>query len=180
MFRRLTCRVIRHSLLAVSLLLTAPASFAQMTTETQLKAAFLVNFLKYVEWPDGSIGATICLFGRDSLGSQLASYEGRMQGGREIHIRRVSSEDQLQGCQEVFTPAAEEARFALLLKWVDKSPILTISDGEFFARDGGAIALIQGDGRLHFEINAEALNRAGLRANPQMSRLARRIYGLPR
>ncbi len=51
--------------------------FAEVNTEQQLKAAFLVNFLKYIEWPGNGSSATICLFGRDQLGPYLANYEGR-------------------------------------------------------------------------------------------------------
>ena len=73
------------------LALAVPASFGQVTTEAQLKAAYLVNFLKYVEWPVQRPALTICLFGRDRLGPSLASYEGRQIGGRELKIRRVGS-----------------------------------------------------------------------------------------
>jgi hypothetical protein len=157
-----------------------PASFGEVTTEAQLKAAYLVNFLKYVEWPGTRTTVNLCLFGRDSLGPQLAAYEGRQIGGRELRIRKVSSPEQIADCHELFIPDTEEARFAAVIRWVDKQPILTVSDAETFTREGGAIALIRGEGRLQFDVNAEVLARAGLHANPQMLRLARQVIGAPR
>ena len=166
--------------LAASFMLAVMPAYGEVTTETQLKAAYLVNFLKYVEWPGTRTTINLCLFGRDSLGPYLAAYEGRQIGGRELHIRKVSSPEQLVDCQELFIPDTEEARFAAVMRWVDKQAILTVSDAEAFTRDGGAIALIRSEGRLQFDVNMDALVRAGLRASPQMLRLARQIIGTAR
>ena len=136
-----------------------------------------MNFLKYVEWPVQRAHLTICLFGRDSLGPSLAGYEGRQIGGRELRIRKVSSPEQLADCHELFIPDTEEARFGAVLRWVENQPILTVSDAEVFTRDGGAIALIRAEGRLQFNVNADALARAGLKPSSQMMRLARQIIG---
>jgi len=163
--------------LAATFVLAVIPAFGEVTTEAQLKAAFLVNFLKYVEWPGTRTTINLCLFGRDSLGPYLAAYEGRLIGGRELHIRKVSSPEQLADCQELFIPDTEEARFAAIMRWVGKQPILTVSDAENFTRDGGEIALVGSEGRLQFDVNADALSHAGLRASPQMLRLARQIIG---
>lgn len=173
LFRRLA----RSLALAISLVLATPSTFGEVTSESQLKAAYLVNFLKYVEWPGTRITINICLFGRDSLGPYLANYEGRQIAGRELRIRRVSSPEQLADCQELFIPETEEARISAVLRWVDKQAILTVSDSETFTRDGGAIALIRNEGRLQFDINNDAINRANLKASSQMLRLARQIIG---
>lgn len=173
LFRRLA----RSLALAISLVLAMPSTFGEVTSESQLKAAYLVNFLKYVEWPGTRTTINICLFGRDSLGPYLANYEGRQIAGRELRIRRVSSPEQLADCQELFIPETEEARISAVLRWVDKQAILTVSDSETFTRDGGAIALIRNEGRLQFDINNDAINRANLKASSQMLRLARQIIG---
>ena len=64
-----------------------------------------------------------------------------------------------------------------MLRWVENQPILTVSDAEGFTRDGGAIALVRSDGRLQFDVNADALARAGLKPSSQMMRLARQVIG---
>ena len=170
-------RLAQRLALALGLALAMPATFGEVTSESQLKAADLVNFLKYVEWPASRSTINICLFGRDSLGPYLAGYEGRQIAGRELRIRKVSSPEQLTDCQELFIPETEEARVGAVLRWVDRQAILTVSDLETFTRDGGAIALIRNDGRLQFDINHDAINRAGLKASSQMLRLARQVVG---
>ena len=170
-------RPLRQLALAFGMALAVPATFGEVTSESQLKAAYLVNFLKYVEWPTARSTVNICLFGRDSLGPYLANYEGRQIAGRELHIRKVSSPEQLADCQELFIPDTEEARVSAVLRWVDKQAILTVSDSENFAREGGAIALIRNDGRLQFDVNNDAIGRANLKASSQMLRLARQIIG---
>lgn len=168
---------LRKLVLALGLALAVPVTIGEVTSESQLKAAYLVNFLKYVEWPTARSTVNICLFGRDSLGPYLANYEGRQIAGRELHIRKVTSPEQLADCQELFIPDTEEARISAVLRWVNKQAILTVSDSENFVREGGAIALIRNDGRLQFDVNNDAIGRANLKASSQMLRLARQIIG---
>ena len=163
------------------LILPAGLGYTQVNSESQLKAAFLVNFLKYVEWPASTAtNVTICLFGRDRLGAFLSNYEGRTIGGRELRVRRVNGPDHLDECQVLFIPDTEEVRFGVVLRWVENQPTLTVSDAEIFAQQGGAIALVRSEGRLQFDINLDALNRAGLKPHSQMMRLARQVSGAPK
>lgn len=169
--------LLRSLCLGLAFAVATPAGFAEVASEGQLKAAYLINFLKYIEWPGSRTTVTVCLFGRDSLGPYLASYEGRNIAGKELRIRRVSTPDQLADCQELFIPDTEESRFAAVLRWTEKQPILTVSDGEFFVRDGGGISLIRQEGRLQFDINNDAITRAGLKPTSQLMRLARQVIG---
>ncbi len=171
---------LRRALLPLLMLAVSGTASAQVGSEQQLKAAFIVNFLKYVEWPEANRGATICLFGRDTLGAQFASYEGRMVAGHEIVLRRVISPDQMGGCQIVFVPEIEDARFAAVIRWLDGQPVLTVSDGESFVRLGGAVALVRADSRLQFDVNLNSSIRAGLRPSSAMLRLARQVFGVPK
>lgn len=170
-------RSIRTFLTGLMLLLASLAGLAEPGTEQQLKAAYLVNFLKYVEWPREYAKATICLFGRDALGAALTQYEGRSVAGHELAVRRVSGPDQLDDCQILYVPDTEEARFPAVLRWTENRPILTVSDAEFFARQGGGIALVREDTRLRFDVNLDVLNRARLKPASQMLRLARQVSG---
>lgn len=173
---QLFCRIAAPLVLA----LWASHSHAQVTSEQQLKAAFLVNFLKYIEWPENAKSATICLFGRDQLGTALASHEGRPIGDKALRVRRVSSPDQMADCQLVFIPDTEEARFSVVLRWVENMPALTVSDTDIFTQLGGGIALVRADGRLQFDVNMHSLTRTGLKPSSQMMRLARRVIGSTR
>lgn len=170
-------RLISACLLSLSLLAASSVALAQVGSEQQLKAAFIVNFLKYVEWPEANRVASICLFGRDTLGANLASFEGRTVGGYELVVRRVLSPDQMAGCQIVFVPEVEDARYGAVLRWLDGQPVLTVSDGENFARLGGGISLVRGESRLQFDVNLVNTARAGLRPSSAMLRLARQVIG---
>lgn len=151
---------------------------SQPESEPQLEAAYLVNFLRYVEWPEATrTHATICLFGRDTLGSILARQEGLMIGGRELRTRRVSSPDELASCQILFIPDVEEARLGVVLRWTQAQAILTVSDMEGFARAGGGIELVRSNGRIQFIVNATALGRSGLKPSSPMMRLAVQVIG---
>lgn len=177
MFRHL---LVRFRQLAVLVLCALPVAhaLAEVNSESQLKAAFLVNFLKYIEFPPSMAStATICLFGRDTLGPYLANFEGRSIAGKELRIRRISGPDQLASCQLLFIPDTEEARFAIALRWVEAMPVLTVSDADIFTRQGGGIALVRAEGRLQFDVNADALSRVGLKPSSQMMRLARQVTG---
>lgn len=161
-------------------LLPIPAARADGASEAQLKAAYLVNFLKYVDWPAGSAGATICVYGRDNLIPHLRVYEGKSILGQEIRIRRVTQSDQLADCQELFIPDADGDQAVTLFKWIGRQSVLTISDSPSFIPQGGAITLTRVDNRLVFDVNMSAITRAGLKINPQMLRLAREVTGVAR
>lgn len=167
-----------HRRLAAALLAGWSLALAQPDSEPQVEAAYLVNFMKYVEWPVTTrMTATICLFGRDTLGRSLVGYEGRSVGGKELVVRRANSPDDMAHCQLVFIPEVEEARIGAVLRWVDGMPTLVVSDSDGFARLGGGIELVRGDGRVQFVVNNDALARAGLKPASQMLRLALRVIG---
>jgi len=164
--------------LASILLINISLVFAQPDSEPQLEAAYLVNFLKYVEWPASQrSSSTICLFGRDTLGPFLSSHEGRVIGGKELRIRRVNSPDDMASCQLVYIPEVEEARIGAVLRWTSGMPVLTASNADGFARSGGGIELLRNAGRVQFIVNADMMARHGLVPSSQMMRLASRVIG---
>lgn len=171
-------RNLRHAWLAVVFSLWGSLGLAAPDTEQQLEAAYLVNFMKYIDWPASSrMTNTICLFGRDALAPSLAAYEGRQIGGRTLHVRRVGKPDEMADCQLLYIPALEETRTGAVLRWLDNTPCLTVSDQEGFARLGGGIELVRSGSRIQFIVNVNALTRNGLVASSQMMRLAQRAIG---
>ena len=141
-------------------------------TDAPLRAAYLINFIKYVDWPGEAMTATICLYGPDRLGPHLARHEGSRVRGRSVHIRRVRRFDPLAGCQVLYVTDADPQRQAALLEAVARLPVLTVAETPAFVRCGGAIALLRQDNRMVFVVDAAAIGRAGLRVSPQMLRLA--------
>ena len=170
------CIMLRAGCLA--LILCTPLFAAENASEIQLRAAYLVNFLKYVEWPAGSGGATICIYGRNEPWPDLVAYEGKVLLGKEIHIRRVTQPEQLADCQELFVPEREDS--PRVLKWVGSHPLLSVGENPAFVQQGGIIALLRIDNRLVFDVNLAAASRAGLHLGSSMLRLARDVSGGPR
>lgn len=164
--------------LAALLFAGVTLAFAQPDSEPQLESAYLVNFLKYVEWPTSNRNTTtICLYGRDTLGPFLSNHEGRVIGGKELRIRRVNSPDDMSNCQLLYIPDVEEARIGAVLRWIQGMPILAASNADGFARSGGGIELLRTGGRVQFIVNADTLSRHGLNPSSQMMRLANRVIG---
>lgn len=179
-----------HALAAagVALLLTVealPAAAAGLADEYQVKAAFIYNLAKFIEWPGGSSSGkdaplTVCIAGRDPFGPAWANFEGRQVQGRALQVRRGTTLSEAPNCQVLYIAESEESRMAALLNAVGAAPVLTLSDLDGFAESGGAVGLVVEDGRLHFDANMASLHRAGLKASSQVLKLARNVYGMAR
>jgi hypothetical protein len=164
----------------LALALSAGAGGQTTLTEAQAKAAFVLNFARYVEWPSSAFASreapvVACLFGRDGLGTALAALEGRAVQNRTLKVRRSASVEELKGCHVVFIAESEERRIVPIVRGLMGHPVLTVSDSERFIDSGGAIGLVYGDERLQFEVNRQALEQAQLKASASLLKLARTI-----
>lgn len=153
--------------------------------EYQVKAAFVFNFAKYVDWPPESFPSkdspmTLCIIGRDPFGAALGSIEGRNVHGRPLRIRRNVAAEDAGGCNIAYLSESEERRVAGILKAIGTQPVLTMSDLEGFAEAGGAVGLFVAEERLQFDANFTALQRANLKASAQALKLARTVFGVKR
>lgn len=165
---------------AAGLLLWAEGAAA--VSEYQVKAAFLLNFGKFVEWPAESFaedrGLQICVLGEDPFGDTLdATVSGRSVGRREVEPRRVASAAAARGCEIVFVSRSEKARMDEILGALRGQPVLLVGEVERFARRGGMINFVEVDQKIRFEINEEAAKQAGLRISSQLLKLATIVEG---
>ncbi len=147
-------------------------------SERDIKAAFVLNFVRYVDWPEHaftsrSAPALICLLGRDLLAPSLGALEGRVVNGRVLQVRRDVTVDEARSCQVVFIAQSEEKRLATTLRALAERPILSVSDIEGFVDAGGAIGIVYSDERMQFEVNRNTLDQARLKASSNLLRLAR-------
>jgi uncharacterized protein DUF4154 len=151
----------------------------------ELKAAFVFNFAKYVEWRDDAPAAgtplDICVVGAQRIEAALArATSGKAIGDRPLVVRRVRDAEDVDGCQIAVLGDAlphGEAR-ATLARLADRR-ILTIGDGADFPDDGGVIAFDLVGQKLRFQINARAAERAHLRISSQLLKLATRVINDP-
>jgi hypothetical protein len=160
-----------------------PSARAQSVSEYEVKAVFLYNFAKFVEWPpDLSSNVNepfvIGIVGRDPFGDAVEqSLLRNTLNGRALAIRRFKREQDARGCQILFISASERKRLQALLASLQGDPVLTVGDTENFAKAGGVIAFTLEDNRVRFEINVDAAQRAGLRISSKLLSLAKIVRG---
>ena len=145
----------------------------QSAAEYEVKAAMLVNFTKFVEWPDASGPLVIGLLGRDPFGHALEAVleEQRTGPGRQIVVRREAQVPK-DAVHVLFIARSERRRMAECLAQLAGRPVLTVSDAEGFARLGGMIEFILEDDRVRFGCNAKAAQKAGVRISSRLLNLA--------
>ncbi len=146
--------------------------------EYQLKAVFLFNFAKFVEWPPQAFADphdpfTICVLGDTPFGSALDdAVRGKTVANRPISIRLVSNSQQARKCQILFVSASEHRRLHGILEALRNCCVLTVGETEDFTENGGIVQFRMKDARVRIEINAEAAERAGLRISSKLLSLA--------
>lgn len=148
-----------------------------VSLEYQVKAVYLFNFAKFVEWPPAAAEGplTLCVAGRNVFGDVLAeTVRGEMIGGRPLAVR-VILEPQ-PGCHVLFVPRGAAA--GAYLRAVRSSPVLTVGESPEFLAEGGIANFILDGANVRFEIASEAAERNGLRISSRLLRLARGPGGL--
>jgi hypothetical protein len=171
-------RVAAACLLAATLAAHAPAASAP--TEQEVKAAFLYNFAKFVEWPPNTRSApgpfVIAVLGPDPFGPTLDQVlAGKAVAGRPVEVRRCAEAAEARGAHIVYVAPREGG--PAVLRAVSGEGVLTVGDGEAFARAGGIIGFRLQDRKVRFDINARQAERAGLKLSSQLLKLARIVDG---
>ena len=150
---------------------------AEESAESQVKAAFVYNFTKFIQWPirtlpPGEPKVSLCVLGDDPLGDSLESLTGKTTSGRQLSVRRIPRVEDSGHCQIVYICKSERDQARNILKGI-KEGILTIGEMSHFTSSGGIINLLIVENRISFEINVDAAERAGLKINSQLLKLAK-------
>jgi YfiR/HmsC-like len=146
--------------------------------EYQVKAAFLYNFAKFVEWPPGTFANSndpigICIVGQNPFGSTLENMvQGKKVGDRAFVVRRLPDTQQAKSCQILFIAAGEWKRVRALLDVLKGSPVLTVGETDDFTSSGGVIAFQLEGPRVRIQIALETAVRAKLRISSKLLSLA--------
>jgi hypothetical protein len=167
------------------LLLAAVAAFAPAVRgeeaaarEYQVKAAFILNFAKFIDWPAGSPadgGFTICTLGTDPFDEAFNSLKGKTIKGKPVTVRHLARVEDLRECQILFIGSSERKHLAGIVKVSRESRALTVSEVDGFCQAGGGINLVTEKSKVVFEINAKATQQAGLKVSAQLLKLARTV-----
>ena len=172
-------RLSRFMALLVALaLIGSPNLYSQAAgpTEYEVKAAYLYNLGKFVEWPKTATASdsfSICLLGHDPFGPILDTLIAKETiNGKSIVVKRLLKPQDAVSCHILFISSSEEGRLKEILSTLDKASVLTVSDMPQFTRRGGMIQFVLDANRVRFEINLTSAERAGLTLSSQLLKVA--------
>jgi hypothetical protein len=155
------------------------ADVGQRAGEYQVKAAFLYNFAKYVQWPAEAPAVqagtfVITILGDDPFGPSLdETLRGKTIDRLKVVVRRAGSPEELRASQIVFISESQRGQLPEILKRLEGAPTLTVAEMDDFAERGGVIGFRMDGDRVRLDINPSAAARARLRISSELLKLAR-------
>ena len=173
----------RWAVLALALLAaTASATAQDPGLETRVKAAYVYNFLTFVEReksepePEGA-PVRVCVLGDEALLAQLKGLSGRPVRGRPLEVLSGPESGPPPSCHLLVIGRSEAARLPEILRTVSGTGVLTVSDIPRFSRSGGMIGFLTEGGRVRIEVNPDAAAAAGLRMSAKLLEVAHVVAG---
>lgn len=162
------------SLVGIGLCWVLPVEAAP---EYRLKAAFLYNIARLVEWPQESVATAtqpfpICFMGEDVFGDALDSLKEKQVRNRPVQLQKNVSLAQVEQCYILFISNSEKDRLEEILRALKKKPVLTVGDSEGFAERGTVVNMLRDDKKVRLEINSQAAKRANLNVSPTLFELS--------
>jgi hypothetical protein len=154
------------------------ASQQRPIDEYQLKAAFLYNFAKFVEWPpEAFVNPTdplpVCVLGDDPFGHALDDViSGKKIEERALIVRRISDAHQAKGCRILFVSSSERRGVLSILAGINEPGVLTVGEADTAVSGGMIINFILEGGKIRFEINTAEAEREKLRFSSRLLSLA--------
>jgi YfiR/HmsC-like len=168
---------------AVVLCLSGVSAQSPTADEYQVKATFLYNFAKFVEWrpssfSDASAPLRICVFGQDPFGQELRDITSeKTVNGRQLQVDQVVDLQLARTCHILFIASSEKAQLKRIFEDLRGTDVLTVGDTKGFAELGGIINFVLENDRVHFEVNRQAAEQAGLKISSKLLSVAKRVIG---
>jgi hypothetical protein len=167
----------------VVMLLSGTHAQSPATSEYQVKAAFLFNFAKFVEWPpssfsDASAPLRICVLGRDPFGEELRNItKEKVVNGRKLEVSQVPDLQLAKTCHVLFIASSETARLKQIFESLRGTDALTVGDTKGFVEQGGMINFVLENNRVQFEVNRKAAEQVGLKISSKLLSVAKLVVG---
>jgi hypothetical protein len=166
----------------LTLILAATIAFAHgqaSVTEDQVKAAYMFNFAKFVEWPGEVFSASaasmnFCAWGHNAVVDEVDSLvQGKAINGHPIKVRQLGRPEEVKQCHLVFVATANPRQQQQLLQAVKGLPVLLVGNDAGFARSGGIIGFVMENTKVSFEVNLSAAQEAHLKISSKLLAIAR-------
>lgn len=178
--RRRTRQILRGVVLVPLLAFVGHALCIQVQAqadEYQVKAAFIFNFAKFVDWPGDAFsdgGALVVgVVGDDPFGGALDRLNGSTANGRRLRIKRLRLGDNLRACHILFVSKSEGRNLGKILDSLKGTSVLTIGEMSQFTQSGGMIRFVIQNSKVRFEINAAAASQSRLRISSKLLALSK-------
>jgi hypothetical protein len=153
----------------------------QAGDEAQVKAAFVYNFMKFVEWPVDATqrsgdSLVVAVIGDGDVADAAARFlAGKQVGDRRVVVHRTKWDQPLAGAQVAFVTESDGKRLRHIVDATSSHPVLSIGDAASFATIGGIIGLVVEDRRVRFDIDTDAADAAGLKVSSKLLALSRTV-----
>lgn len=148
--------------------------------ESQVKAAYILNFVNLTDWPAAALGPAsnpfrICVAGSDPFRHVLEqTVRGESMQGHPLVVERVTRESAAT-CQVLFVAASDGAHTAELLRALGTAPVLTIGEADAFLKGGGVVRFVTDQGHVRFDVNRRTAEQHGLTLSSRLLRVARSV-----
>jgi hypothetical protein len=172
--------ITRRLLLLGTLLFGVRAGAQSPMSESQVKAMFVYNFLKFVEWPAESrrpgVPFVVLIIGDGPTADATEQFlESKTIGEQKIFVRRTRWDQSLEGARAVFVLESDGKRLHRILDAAASASVLTIGEGEGFTTRGGVISLLVEDRKVRFDVDTSAAQVAGLRVSSKLLALTHAV-----
>jgi len=159
---------------------------AAQSKEYQVKAACLLNFVQFIEWPAASFPQpdapiVVGVLGDDPFGDVLErTFQDESIQGRGLMVKRSRQIEDLKNCHLLFIARTERPRLADIMANLGDAKIVTVSEMDEFTQRGGIINFYIDGGKIRFEVNPDSAQRKGLKIGSQLLKRARIVGSDPR
>jgi YfiR/HmsC-like len=168
-------RAVRR-LFAGLLILALPAALQAETqphSEFRVKAAFVFNLTKYVEWPAARDHLVIVVVGEGPIVETLKDeLNGKVSDTRTITVLVNPPDEELRRCDLLYVASSSGAKIDSILRRASTAGLLTVGDASSFTRQGGMVGLVTVGDRVEIQVNLEASRRANLKISSRLLNLA--------
>jgi len=156
----------------------SPARGRAEGREYEFKAAYVYNFIKFVDWPAQRLPASsstinVCVVGKEAYRAALETINGKSVKGKTITVTSYNGPQDVSRCHILFVGDSETTHLSSLLEGVRPAGVLTVGDSSSFAKEGGVIRFRNENNKIRFDINPRAAEESGLTISSQLLKLAR-------
>ncbi len=159
-------------------ILPSSAGAALSAGEYRVKAAFILNFAGFADWPESALQDgvfTIGILGSDPFEGAMDTLNGKSVKGRKVRVRRYNDAEDARGVDILYISPSEKRALPAILRTLRNRPILTVADHPGFARAGVMINMVVIKKRVGFEINNRSAQQSGIRLSSQLLKLAKEV-----